>query len=934
MAEQPRDEEDSRLLLATQSRAKPVAWAKRAVCGLVAGTCMLAVAREGAVAPEPMAAQQMVQETQATSPNSTLEAANSTVAPAAAVNACPAINETKFAGDITGHMSANQLTKMHCYVFNDINLDRRYCSPVALTRLDHLVLNSVNITTALALDEEHATLKYEMFSANGESSVAFEVGVMYNVDSGNWNIIDFVTPQPCLIVAPGADWVEQKDVDSPQMLKAFKYIVAKLDATMTACGQEKAASFKLKRAATQDTEAELFFLQLYYGEIEVSATVAYHETVVDGVSTDTWAVMEISPANVCNITVGTSLSELGWQNPSMADTSFSELSQTSATPDDWSKNPALYEQDENDAILDENAEKAANLKESVSSDAADEALDWRIKSPNCVAPVADLYGCGASYAVAMAGSLGDRFCIAANDPANAASADKLTRTDWYPQLAAQQYLSCPHRGIYACQGANTYDVYKFAEDLGLVNETCNPYIGGQTYCRSTCVNTNQTFTKYFAKEKSLRYVIGEADMMADIALNGPLYISHNLFPNIYDYVGGVYWKVKTMQPSNYGCNVEAPSASGFANKIVGWGVMDQAWDKYGNPTVFGPNGDPSTLGGEGDGSDAVSLKQDLTSAANPSDYFGVRLKASFETIAQADSQGMPVWTIYCNKVDGTQKTWYAATPICTNDMCYENCPSAAEYGANATCGYRPEGGATGGEEFTYTPGNRPVTYGGVTANVKYWIVQAPWGTTFGESGFYKYRRGQNDEFIEKTGMSFTPKNSISYQVNSQCKCNGHGELTVAGVCHCKPTWGGQKCEVDCKNLPFLNAIFALKCNDEGEITECALTGTVGGVSTQLQLFDGHCAPVCSAGNTELVTDIATKEPVCLALCPSTSPNRNPRTNECQWAAGAAASLLESTSSLAVSMAKTAAVSLGEPSVAQCAALKEAHLEASGVATSR
>lgn len=161
--------------------------------------------------------------------------------------------------------------------------------------------------------------------------------------------------------------------------------------------------------------------------------------------------------------------------------------------------------------------------------------------------------------------------------------------------------------------------------------------------------------------------------------------------------------------------------------------------------------------------------------------------------------------------------------------------------------------------------------------------------------------------------------------NGRCKCNGHGDLSLTGECHCDKTWGGDKCEVDCKNLPFGNAIYGLKCNDEGRITECETTGvipfsysgqadgTITKKKTYLELQDGHCAPVCTE-RQDLV--MVNKVVLCLMKC-NAYQARNPTTGLCELRA---TMLREETST--TSLAKTAASIMGRPTAEQCEALDQ------------
>merc|ERR1712054_665479 len=104
-----------------------------------------------------------------------------------------------------------------------------------------------------------------------------------------------------------------------------------------------------------------------------------------------------------------------------------------------------------------------------------ESFDAREKWAQCFSsPIYNMGNCTASWAIATASALSNRFCVG-----NPTEYSEL-------MLSPQQLLSCDtmHRG---CSGGDIDTAWNFVEREGLVSEICFPYqADGTVSCNSKC----------------------------------------------------------------------------------------------------------------------------------------------------------------------------------------------------------------------------------------------------------------------------------------------------------------------------------------------------------------------------------------------------------------------------------------------------------------
>lgn len=180
------------------------------------------------------------------------------------------------------------------------------------------------------------------------------------------------------------------------------------------------------------------------------------------------------------------------------------------------------------------------------------SFDAREKWPTCFKnPIYNMGNCTASWAVATASSLSNRFCIAS--PAEYGEL----------MLSPQQLLSCDttNRG---CSGGDVDTAWIFMEKEGLVTEQCFPYQGDSSVgCGSRC-SGEAPF-----RAASHCVVNNEAAIRREIFSNGPVVAPLFLVDDFLVYKGGLYQEMPTAtQLADY-----RRQRIIHAVKIIGWGKM-------------------------------------------------------------------------------------------------------------------------------------------------------------------------------------------------------------------------------------------------------------------------------------------------------------------------------------------------------------------------
>mmetsp|Transcript_19072 Transcript_19072/g.44570 ORF Transcript_19072/g.44570 Transcript_19072/m.44570 type:complete len:392 (+) Transcript_19072:106-1281(+) len=181
-------------------------------------------------------------------------------------------------------------------------------------------------------------------------------------------------------------------------------------------------------------------------------------------------------------------------------------------------------------------------------------FDLRTKFPQCFSsPIYSMENCTASWAIAAASALSNRFCI--SDPSEYGDT----------MLSPQQLLSCD-MGSRGCAGGDLDTVWNYIEQSGLVSEVCFPYqADGSVSCDSKCNN------EVPLKASSHCVLNNEAAIRREIFLHGPVVAPLFLMNDFLVYRGGLYQPMGTASP----LSDERRNRIIHAVKIIGWGVQDR-----------------------------------------------------------------------------------------------------------------------------------------------------------------------------------------------------------------------------------------------------------------------------------------------------------------------------------------------------------------------
>ncbi|XP_066226522.1 dipeptidyl peptidase 1 isoform X1 [Saccopteryx leptura] len=163
--------------------------------------------------------------------------------------------------------------------------------------------------------------------------------------------------------------------------------------------------------------------------------------------------------------------------------------------------------------------------------------DWRdVRGTNFVSPVRNQASCGSCYSFASMGMLEARIRILTNN----------TQT---PILSPQEVVSCSEYA-QGCEGGFPYLIAgKYAQDFGLVEEECFPYVGTDSPCK-----LKEDCFRYYTSE--YHYVGGfyggcnEALMKLELVHHGPMAVAFEVYDDFLHYHKGVYHHTGLKDPFN------------------------------------------------------------------------------------------------------------------------------------------------------------------------------------------------------------------------------------------------------------------------------------------------------------------------------------------------------------------------------------------------
>ncbi|XP_053417045.1 dipeptidyl peptidase 1 isoform X1 [Nycticebus coucang] len=187
--------------------------------------------------------------------------------------------------------------------------------------------------------------------------------------------------------------------------------------------------------------------------------------------------------------------------------------------------------------------------------------DWRnVHGINYVSPVRNQESCGSCYSFASVGMLEARIRILTNN----------TQT---PILSPQEVVSCSQYA-QGCEGGFPYLIAgKYAQDFGLVEEACFPYIGTDAPCRM-----KEDCRRYYSSE--YHYVGGfyggcnEALMKLELVQHGPMAVAFEVYDDFLHYRRGIYHHTGLRDPFN------PFELTNHAVLLIGYGTDSATGMKY------------------------------------------------------------------------------------------------------------------------------------------------------------------------------------------------------------------------------------------------------------------------------------------------------------------------------------------------------------------
>jgi len=180
-------------------------------------------------------------------------------------------------------------------------------------------------------------------------------------------------------------------------------------------------------------------------------------------------------------------------------------------------------------------------------------FDSREQWKDCKFNVRQQEHCGSCWAFSASSTLQDRFCIASKGQIQAV-------------LSPQDMVSCDKKDM-ACQGGLLDSAWEYLETVGIVADSCFPYVSGDgkeipSCPHGACMDTKLKYTKYRALAGKSQPLTCEKQIKEEILKNGPVQTGFMVYEDFMHYKSGVY-------EYNHGSKL-----GGHAVKIVGWGVEE------------------------------------------------------------------------------------------------------------------------------------------------------------------------------------------------------------------------------------------------------------------------------------------------------------------------------------------------------------------------
>jgi len=206
-------------------------------------------------------------------------------------------------------------------------------------------------------------------------------------------------------------------------------------------------------------------------------------------------------------------------------------------------------------------------------DGVPESFDARVQWPNCptIQEIRDQKQCGSCWAFGAVEAMSDRQCIHKNE---------------VRRFSAEDMLSCGKGVLGTCgnckKGGEPECAWHYYTHHGVVSEECFPYTAGNdtSYtpaCANKCIGNPQLDWDTDKRKGANSYImVGESQMKAELAENGPFEVSMFVYADFYSYSSGIYH------------HTSGGYEGGHAIKLVGYGVENDekywicanSWNEY------------------------------------------------------------------------------------------------------------------------------------------------------------------------------------------------------------------------------------------------------------------------------------------------------------------------------------------------------------------
>lgn len=186
-----------------------------------------------------------------------------------------------------------------------------------------------------------------------------------------------------------------------------------------------------------------------------------------------------------------------------------------------------------------------------------DSFDWRnVSGVNYVSPVRNQGSCGSCYAFSS---------LAMNE----ARLRVKTLNQQQKVFSTQDIVECAQYS-QGCEGGFPYLISgKYAEDFGLVEESCNPYKGQDGTC-TTPKSCKRSYSTNYHYVGGFYGACNEVLMRIELVKNGPLAISFEVYDDFFGYKGGVYHHTFVKDIKNFKFNPF--QLTNHAVLLVGYGV--------------------------------------------------------------------------------------------------------------------------------------------------------------------------------------------------------------------------------------------------------------------------------------------------------------------------------------------------------------------------